>query len=135
MLDCLEDVLAKKTDDEIRNYGIQHPADLAYRVELSRRISVAFDNADTLLIFDDIDLVLTESDRVQSSAYRGCDRSLLPALWFSSGFKNGGKIIVYAPPNPVEMKSYLKLKTLFEEKLQRPVPIEILYETEEGIYI
>ena len=69
MLDCLEDVLAKKTDDEIRNYGIQHPADLAYRVELSRRISVAFDNADTLLIFDDIDQVLTESDRVQSSAY------------------------------------------------------------------
>jgi hypothetical protein len=60
------------------------------------------------------------------------DRSLLSALWLSTGFPNGGKVLVYAPPNPVEIKSYLKLKKIVEQRLQKHVPIQVLYETEKG---
>ncbi|CAF3955908.1 unnamed protein product [Rotaria sp. Silwood1] len=113
-------------------WGLEHAAELEYRVELARRIAQTFGNADTVLIFDDIDLVLPELERLKSKGIRGCDRSLLPALWFSAGFRRGGKVIVYAPPNPVEMKNYVELKMVLEQRLGRVVPIQILYETEEG---
>jgi hypothetical protein len=56
------------------------------------------------------------------------ERALLPALWLSTGFRHGGRILVYSPPNSVEIGNYLKLKKLIEEHLQRPIHIQILFE-------
>jgi hypothetical protein len=118
--------------DALAAWGTDHPADLSYRVELARRIALTFNNADQIILMDDVSLVVPESERAVSHGLRGCDRSLLPGLWLSAGFRHGGRILVYSPPNPVEMETYLKLKKLIEERLQRSIQIQILYEDSNG---
>ncbi|CAF4094867.1 unnamed protein product [Adineta steineri] len=114
--------------DALAAWGVEHPADLSYRVELARRIASTFDDSDQIIILDDVALVVPESERSVFLGMRGCDRSLLPALWLSTGFRCGGRVIVYSPPNPVELTNYLILKKNIEERLQRLIQIQILYE-------
>jgi hypothetical protein len=116
--------------DALAAWGVEHPADLSYRVELAHRIASTFDDSDQIIILDDVALVVPGSERVAFVGMRGCDRSLLPALWLSTGFRCGGRIIVYSPPNPVELGNYLK--TNIEERLQRSIQIQILYEDSNG---
>jgi hypothetical protein len=118
--------------DALAAWGTDHPADLSYRVELARRIALAFNNAEQIILMDDVGLVVPQSERAVFHGMRGCDRALLPALWLSAGFRYGGRILVYSPPNPVEMETYLKLKKLIEERLQRSIQIQILYEDSNG---
>jgi hypothetical protein len=116
-------------DDEFQGYGLtQHAwSQFEYRVELSRRFALAF-NADHLIIFDDVAMVTGESERMMSlSSIEGCDRSLLPALWLSIGFEYGVTILVYAPPNPIELRELISIRKKFEEKLQRSICIRILF--------
>ena len=118
------------SDHELQNYVFnQHTwSQFEYRVELSRRFALAFD-ADHLIVFDDVGMVTGESERMISlSAIQGCDRSLLPTLWLAIGFEYGGTILVYAPPNPVEIREFLSLRKKMEEKLQRIIKIRILFE-------
>jgi hypothetical protein len=122
--------LSKLSADDFASWGVEHGAELEYRAELARRIAQTFDNADTILMFDNI--TPSELDGLTGGDVSDSDRSLLSALWLSTGFPNGGKVLVYAPPNPVEMKSYLKLKKIVEQRLQKHVPIQVLYETEDG---
>ena len=122
--------LNKLSADDLANWGVEHCAELEYRAELARRIAQTFDKADTILLFDNIPPA--GLDGLTGQDVSDFDRSLLSALWFSTGFPNGGKVLVYAPPNPVEMKSYLKLKKLVEQRLQKHVPIQIFYETKKG---
>jgi hypothetical protein len=118
--------------DALAAWGVEHPADLSYRVELAHRIASTFDDSDQIIILDDVALVVPESERAAFHGVRGCDRSLLPALWLSTGFRCGGRVIVYSPPNSVELGNYLKLKKLIEERLQRLIQIQILYEDSNG---
>jgi hypothetical protein len=118
--------------DALAAWGTDHPADLSYRVELARRIALTFNNADQIILMDDVGLVVPQSERAVFHGMRCCDRSLLPGLWLSAGFRYGGRILVYSPPNPVEMETYLKLKKLIEERLQRSIQIQILYEDSNG---
>lgn len=122
--------LSKLSADDLASWGVEHGAELEYRSELARRIAQTFDNADTILMFDNI--TPAKLDGLTGGDISDSDRSLLCALWFSTGFPKGGKVLVYAPPNPVEMKSYLKLKNIVEQRLQKNVPIQVLYETEKG---
>ncbi|CAF2409741.1 unnamed protein product [Rotaria sp. Silwood2] len=114
--------------DALAAWGIEHSADLSYRVELARRIALTFNNADQIILMDDTALVVPQSERVIFHDMRGCERSLLPSLWLSAGFRYGGRILVYSPPNPIEMKTYLKLKRFMEQHLQRSIQIQILFE-------
>ena len=118
--------------DALAAWGVENPSDLEYRVELSRRMALAFDDSDQIILLDDIALVKPESQRAILLGLRGYERSLLPSLWLSTGFRCGGKIIIYSPPIPVEMSNYLKLKKIMEEWLSRSIPIQILYEDENG---
>lgn len=121
--------LSTLSDDELQQYALeQHNwAQFEYRVELSRRFALAF-NADHLIVFDDVAMVTGESERMLSlSAIQGCDRSLLPTLWLSIGFEYGGTIIVYAPPNPIEIREFLFIRKQIEEKLQKSIKIRILF--------
>jgi hypothetical protein len=118
--------------DALAAWGVEHPADLSYRVELACRIASTFDDSDQIILLDDVALVVPESERAVFLGMRGCDRSLLPALWLSTGFRYGGRVIVYSPPNSVELRNYLKLKKLIEERLQRLIQIQILYEDSNG---
>lgn len=118
--------------DALAAWGTDHPADLSYRVELARRLALTFDNAEQVILMDDVGLVVPQSERAVFHGLRGCDRSLLPGLWLATGFRFGAKIIVYSPPNPVEMETYLKLKKLIEERLQRAIQIQVLYEDSQG---
>jgi hypothetical protein len=118
--------------DALAAWGTDHPADLSYRVELARRIALTFNNADQIILMDDVGLVVPQSERAVFLGMRGCDRSLLPGLWLSTGFRFGARILVYSPPNPVEMETYLKLKKLIEERLQRSIKIQIHYEDSNG---
>ena len=118
--------------DALAAWGTDHPADLSYRVELARRIALTFNNADQIILLDDVGLVVPETERASFYGMRGCDRSLLPGLWLSAGFRCGGRIIVHCPPNPVEMETYLKLKKIVEERLQRSIQIQIFYEDSNG---
>jgi len=117
------------SDDELQKYGINQRnwSQFEYRVELSRRFALAFD-ADHLIVFDDVAMVTGESERMLSlSAIQGCDRSLLPTLWLSIGFEYGGTILVYAPPNPIELREFISIRNQIEEKLQRTIKIRILF--------
>jgi hypothetical protein len=114
---------------EVQNFGLnKHDwSQFEYRVELARRFALTF-NADHLFIFDDVAMVTGESERLMSlSAIQGCDRSLLPALWLSIGFQYGATILVYAPPNPIELREFLFIKHKFEKKLQQTIIIRILF--------
>ncbi|CAF1144293.1 unnamed protein product [Rotaria sordida] len=116
------------SSDALVAWDTDHSADLNYYVELAHRIASTFDDADQLILFDDISIVISDTQRPMILGMRGFDRSLLPGLWLSTGFRRSGRILVYAPPNTIEMSTYLTLKKLIEQHLQRKVPIEILYE-------
>lgn len=121
--------LSALSNDELQYYALkQHKwAQFEYRVELSRRFALTFD-ADHLIVFDDVAIVTGESERLLSlSAIQGCDRSLLPTLWLAIGFTYGGTILVYAPPNPIEIREFLIIRKRIEEKLQRSIPMRILF--------
>ena len=118
--------------DALAAWGTDYPADLNYRVELSRRIALTFNNADQIILMDDTGLAVPHSERASFHGLRGCERALLPSLWLSSGFRSGGRILVYCPPTPVEMETYLRLKKLIEKHLQRSIEIQILYEDSNG---
>jgi hypothetical protein len=109
--------LSKLSADDLATWGVEHGVELEYRAELARRIAQTFDNADTILMFDNIPPA--GLDGLTGGDVSDFDRSLLSALWFSTGSPNGGKVLVYAPPNPVEMKSYLKLKKIAEQRLKK----------------
>jgi hypothetical protein len=122
-------LLNTMTDEELQFYGLKQQgwSQFDYRVELSRRFALIFD-ADHLIVFDDVAMVTGESERIMSlSAIQGCDRSLLPGLWLSIGFEYGVTIIVYAPPNPIELRELISIRKKFEEKLQRSLLIRILF--------
>ncbi len=53
---------------------------------------------------------------------------MLPALWLATGFKQGATIVIYALPNPIELREYLNIKTKFEESLNRSIPLRIIYQ-------
>ena len=117
------------SDDELQKYGLNEHnwSKIEYRAELSRRFALGFD-ADHLIAFDDVAIVTNESERkLNLSAIQGCDRSLLPTLWLSIGFEYGGTIIVYAPPNPIEIREFLSVRKQLEDKLQQTIPIRILF--------
>jgi len=120
--------LSDLSDDELAAWGLEYPADLDYRVELARRIALKFGDADQLILFDDSGMMFVEWERRMATGLRSFERPLLPTLWLSLGFRRGAKVLVYAPPNPVEMDAFLKLKRLVEQHLQRTVIIQILYE-------
>jgi len=118
------------SNDELQIYGLNQHAwsQFEYRVELSRRFALTFD-ADHLIVFDDVGIVTGESERLMNlSAIQGCDRSLLPALWLSIGFEYGATILVYAPPNPIELREFILIRKKFEDKLQRSIFIRILFD-------
>jgi hypothetical protein len=122
-------LLSSISNDELQIYGLNQHAwsQFEYRVELSRRFALTF-NADHLIVFDDVAMVTGESERMMSlSAIQGCDRSLLPALWLAIGFEYGATILVYAPPNPIELREFISIRKKFEDKLQRSIPIRILF--------
>ena len=117
------------SDHELQKYALTEHAwsQLEYRIELARRFALAFD-ADHLIVFDDVAMVTGESERqLNLAAIQGCDRSLLPTLWLSIGFQYGGTVIVYAPPNPIEIREFLSIRKKIEEKLQGKIPIRILF--------
>jgi hypothetical protein len=60
--------------------------------------------------------------------FQGCDRSLLPTLWLAAGFELGASIVVYVPPNPIELRQYLLVKRRFEERLNRSISIRLIYD-------
>jgi hypothetical protein len=73
-------------------------------------------------------MVTGESERLMSlSAIQGCDRSLLPALWLAIGFEYGATVLVYAPPNPIELRELISIRKKFEIKLQKSILIRILF--------
>ena len=121
--------LSTFSDRELQEYGLNEHAwsQFNYRVELSRRFALTFD-ADHLIVFDDVAMVTGESERMMSlSAIQGCDRSLLPALWLSIGFEYGSTVLVYAPPNPIELRELISIRHKIEEKLERSIKIRILF--------
>lgn len=117
------------SDAELQNYALNEYAwsRLDYRIELARRFASAFD-ADHLIVFDDVAMVTGESERqLNLAAIQGCDRALLPTLWLSIGFQYGGTVIVYAPPNPIEIREFLSIRKKIEEQLQEKIRIRILF--------
>ncbi|CAF4297217.1 unnamed protein product, partial [Adineta steineri] len=46
--------LSKLSADDLASWGVEHGAEMEYRAELARRISATFNNADTILMFDNI---------------------------------------------------------------------------------
>jgi hypothetical protein len=117
------------SDDELQKYGINQYcwSQFEYRVELSRRFALTFD-ADHLIVFDDVAMVTGESERLMNlSGIQGCDRSLLPALWLGIGFEYGVTIIVYAPPNPIELRELISIRNKLQDKLQQSILIRILF--------
>ena len=117
------------SDRQLQEFSLRQHAwsQFEYRAELARRFALTF-GADHLIVFDDVAMVTGESERQLSlSAIQGCDRSLLPALWLAIGFEYGATIPVYAPPNPVELRELVSLRAQIEAKLQRSIPIRILF--------
>lgn len=123
-------MVSSMTDQEFQTYALTANtwSCLEYRAELSRRFASIFD-ADHLIIFDDVAMVTGESERlINLSAIQGCDRSLLPALWLAIGFEYGVTILVYAPPNPIELREFLSIRRKFQDQLQRSIIVRILFD-------
>ena len=120
--------LSSFSTDMLSEWGAKNTGNLHYRIELSRRISQAFGDADQLIMFDDAAVGISLSEQPFFTCLRGCEMPFLCTLWLSLGFRHGGQVLVYAPPNPVEMRIFLMLKQLVEQYLQRMISIRILYE-------
>ncbi|CAF4341769.1 unnamed protein product, partial [Rotaria sp. Silwood2] len=120
--------LSKLSPVEFQAYGMKYASQFEYRVELAYRIASTF-KAQHLIILDDVALTVSKSERATSfSAVQGCDRSLLPALWLAMGFERGVAIVIYAPPNPIELREYLDIKQRFEKRLNRSIQVRIIYQ-------
>lgn len=117
---------------ELAEWGFKHSTDLSYRIELAHRIALTYDDADQLIIFDDITVIVPEWQGSGSIGIRGFDRALLPSLWLSIGFRRGGCVLVYPPPNSIEIESFLKVKKLVEDHLHRSITIRVFYEDASG---
>ncbi|CAF0878760.1 unnamed protein product [Rotaria sordida] len=120
--------LSKLSPGEFQAYGMKNASEFEYRVELSCRIASTF-KVQHLIILEDVALTVSKSERATSFfAVQGCDRSLLPALWLATGFERGVTIVIYAPPNPIELREYLGIKQRFEERLNRSIQVRIIYQ-------
>ncbi|CAF4922820.1 unnamed protein product [Rotaria sp. Silwood1] len=120
--------LSKLSPVEFQAYGMKYASQFEYRVELAYRIASTF-KAQHLIIFDDVALTVSKSERATSFfAVQGCDRSLLPALWLAMGFERGVTVVIYAPPNPIELRAYLDIKQRFEKRLNRSIQVRIIYQ-------
>ncbi|CAF1481181.1 unnamed protein product, partial [Adineta ricciae] len=83
--------LSELSADDFAKWGVEHGAELEYRAELARRIAQTFDNAESILMFDNIHP--SGLDGLTGADVSDADRSLLCALWFSTGFPKGGKVL------------------------------------------
>ncbi|CAF2258188.1 unnamed protein product [Rotaria magnacalcarata] len=127
-MEYFEKNLSKLSPIEFQAYGMKYATQFEYRVELACRIASNF-KAQHLVILDDVALTVSKSERATSFfTVQGCDRSLLPALWLATGFKQGVTIVTYAPVNPIELREFLKIKQNFEQRLNRSVPMRIIYQ-------
>jgi hypothetical protein len=127
-----ESHLCRLAPNELAAWGAKHSTNLAYRIELARRIALAYDDADQIILFDDIAVIVPEWQGTGSLGIRGLDRVLLSTLWLSTGFMHGGCVLVYSPPNTIEMEGFLKLKRLIEEHLYKSITIQVFYEDLSG---
>ena len=126
MLDDQMD-LSSMSDEDFQAFAFQNASSFDYRIELAHRIARNF-RADHLIIFDDVALTVSKSERATSFvAVQGCDRSLLPALWLATGFQHGATILLYTPPNPIELREYLRVKHRFEQRLKRPIRVRMFW--------
>ena len=55
----------------------------------------------------------------------------MPTLWLATGFEYGASIVVYAPPNPIELREFSVIKGGFEERLHRSITIRIMHNGED----
>jgi hypothetical protein len=110
MSDFLKEIdLANLSNPDLQRMGIENPADLNYRVEVSRRLAKRFE-AKKLLVFYDVAFAVPEAQRPQLKALLGYERILAPALMLSPGFEYGVSVLVAAPPNPIEREIALAFK-------------------------
>jgi len=123
--------LASLSDLDLQRMGIENPADLDYRLELSKRLADNF-GAKRLLVFDDVAFAVPEAQRPHLKALPGYERILLPALMLASGFEEGASVLVAAPPNPVEREITLAFKEYLEKKIGRIVNLNVLWEDDHG---
>src|SRR3990170_6303172 len=102
----IETQLRSNSPEELQSHGIEHFADLDYRVEVARRMA---QNSGTThaLLFDDVAFAVPEEQRPKLHALPGYERALLPALFLAPGFENGASVLVSAPPNPIERQNVL----------------------------
>lgn len=115
------------SDEEFQACGFRNASSFDYRIELAHRIARNF-NADHLIIFDDVALTVSKSERATSFvAVQGCDRSLLPTMWLAAGFQRGATILLYTPPNPIELREFLRVKVRFEQRLKRSILIRMIW--------
>jgi len=116
---------------DLQRTAIEYPANLDYRLELSKRLAESFQTK-RLLVFDDVALAVPEAQRPHLMALPGYERILLPALMLSPGFEVGASVLVAAPPNPIEREITLVFKKQLEEKIGKVVNLRVLWEISDG---
>ena len=132
MSDFLKEIdLANLSGPDLQKMGIENPADLNYRVEVSRRLAKRF-GAEELLVFDDVAFAVPEAQRPHLKALPGYERVLAPALMLLPGFEYGASVLVAAPPNPIEREITLAFKSQLEKRLGKSVVLKVLWENREG---
>jgi len=132
MSDFLKKIdLANLSGPDLQRMGIENPADLNYRIEVSRRLANRF-GTKKLLVFDDVAFALPEAQRQYLKAPLGYERIILPALMLSPGFEDGASVLVTAPPNPIEREITLAFKSQLEKRLGKSVVLKVLWENREG---
>jgi len=132
MSDFLKEIdLANLSGPDLQRMGIENPADLNYRIEVSRRLANRF-GTKKLLVFDDVAFAVPEAQRQYHKALPGYERILLPALMLSPGFEDGASVLVAAPPNPIEREITLAFKSQLEKRLGKSVVLKVLWENREG---
>jgi len=132
MSDFLKEIdLANLSGPDLQKMGIENPADLNYRVEVSRRLAKRF-GAEELLVFDDVAFAVPEAQRPHLKALPGYERILAPALMLLPGFEYGASVLVAAPPNPIEREITLAFKSQLEKRLGKSVVLKVLWENREG---
>jgi len=132
MSDFLKEIdLGNLSNPDLQRMGIENPADLNYRVEVSRRLAKRF-GAKQLLVFDDVAFAVPEAQKPHLKALPGYERILAPALMLSLGFEDGTSVLVAAPPNPIEREITLAFKSQLEKRLGKSVVLKVLWENREG---
>lgn len=121
--------LAPMNLKELSGHGIKHFAELPYRFEAAKRLSVST-GADHAIFFDDLAYAVPVAQRTKLAGLPGYERVLLPALLMAPGFENGVSVICAAPPNPVEMANFKRLKTMMDEKGSVQSSVRVLHEND-----